>query len=78
MCIPRFTECGDRVLACCGIASDTKAAVAAIPAIDGPAPCSLTRCRRTWHAVEDAAYLNVIGEHDKVVRCFDSRIRLRV
>jgi hypothetical protein len=74
--MPRFTERGDRILACRGIAPDTKAAVAAIPAIDGPAPCSLTRCRRTRHAVEDAAHLNAIGEHDKVVRCFVSRIRL--
>ena len=78
MFMPRFTERGDRILACRGIAPDTKAAVAAIPAIDGPAPCSLTRCRRTRHAVEDAAHLNAIGEHDKVVRCFVSRIRLEL
>src|SRR5712675_1010381 len=43
MFIPRFTERGDRVLACRGIAPDTKAAVAAILTGDGPAPISVTR-----------------------------------
>src|SRR3954466_887393 len=76
MFIPRFTERGDRILACRGIAPDTKAAVAAILTGDGPAPISVTRCRRTRHAVEDAAHLNAIGEHDKSVRCFVSRIKL--
>jgi hypothetical protein len=38
MFIPRFTERGDRILACRGIAPDTKAAVAAILTGDGPAP----------------------------------------
>ena len=68
--IPRLVESRHRIVAGGAITTALGAGIAAIITIDGPTPCCAARCRRTRHAVEDAADLDSITEHDEVVRRF--------
>jgi hypothetical protein len=75
--VPGPREVRHSVGAGCSIAALPKPErIAAILGINAPTPCSVARRRSTRHAVEDAAYLNAIPQHDEVVRRPVGRIGL--